>query len=438
MGQHERKLSVNILDSVRIEGLWGGRDLAVTFSLHKSHNFLVGQNGTGKTTVINLIAAVLMADFERLDKTQFDKIELTLKSPGSRKKPSIVVLKTPKLDVPYFDITYQVKEAASSPAKTFDLDALAEERFYRGMPPRMLRDRVVRQRFMDIRTELESLVGVCWLSVYRFSDEGRPQEERRHLPAVDQKLSSLNNSLVRYFSQLSKRYADHTLEFQKNSILSLLTPEREATLIDFSKSIDLVTERQSLSKVFEVLGVESKLYEKKLDTHLAKFSHAVKTFAEKKSLNTTEFAAMYNVWKTHSLVQHHQAIEIKKKEIFASRDLFISIVNDLFAGRKTIEISERNEIVVRARNGKPILLEELSSGEKQLLIILGEALLQEKSSVVYIADEPELSLHVSWQEQLTEAITRLNPNAQIIFATHSPDIVGPHSQRIIDMEDVLR
>ncbi|WP_236514203.1 AAA family ATPase, partial [Pseudomonas tremae] len=84
-----------------------------------------------------------------------------------------------------------------------------------------------------------------------------------------------------------------------------------------------------------------------------------------------------------------------------------------------------------------ILPEELSSGEKQLLIILGEALLQQSAPYVYIADEPELSLHVSWQEQLTGAISQLNRNAQIIFATHSPDIVGVHSESIIDMERLL-
>ncbi|MNQ81639.1 hypothetical protein D3C85_966700 [compost metagenome] len=83
------------------------------------------------------------------------------------------------------------------------------------------------------------------------------------------------------------------------------------------------------------------------------------------------------------------------------------------------------------------MLEELSSGEKQLLIILGEALLQQSEACVYIADEPELSLHVYWQEELTKAISQLNRNAQIIFATHSPDIVGGHADKIIDMENLL-
>lgn len=428
---------MNIIDKVRIEGFWGDSDNVIEIRLDKSFNFLVGQNGTGKTTVINLVAAVLMADFDRLDRIQFDRISLKLRSLTDRKKPSIVVIKEPKVDVPYYDICYEIREAASEKPKKFDLDALAEERSYRGVPPRALRDRMVRKKFIDVQKEIESLVRVCWLSVNRHSEEVRPLDDRRYVSAVDYKISSLNNGIVRYFSQLSRRYADHLLEFQKNSFLSILTQEREAALVSMSKEIDVDKERKSLAKVFELLGVETRLYERKLDTHIAKFTNAVKAFEEKGKLTTIDFAAMYNVWKTHSLVQHYEAIEKKKKEIFAPRDLFVEIVNEMFSGRKKIEISEKNEIYVKTNTGRPILLDELSSGEKQLLIILGEALLQEQSSTVYIADEPELSLHVSWQEQLTAAITRLNPNAQIVFATHSPDIVGENSDKVIDMEDVV-
>ena len=138
------------------------------------------------------------------------------------------------------------------------------------------------------------------------------------------------------------------------------------------------------------------------------------------------------------MVQGYEELQKKEVNIFKSRDNFISVVNELFDSRKKMFLSEQNELCFKTNTGRPIPIEALSSGEKQLLIILGEALLQQEERVVYIADEPELSLHISWQETLTSSISRLNPNAQILFATHSPDIVSIHSNKIINMEDVIK
>lgn len=78
----------------------------------------------------------------------------------------------------------------------------------------------------------------------------------------------------------------------------------------------------------------------------------------------------------------------------------------------------------------------LSSGEKQLLILLTETLLQQSQPYIFIADEPELSLHIEWQRNLVNSIRNLNPNAQIIFATHAPEIAANHSKKLIYMQSV--
>jgi predicted ATP-binding protein involved in virulence len=44
-------------------------------------------------------------------------------------------------------------------------------------------------------------------------------------------------------------------------------------------------------------------------------------------------------------------------------------------------------------------------------------------SGVFVVDEPELSLHVSWQRKFVSAIRRANPAVQLILATHSPEII---------------
>lgn len=105
--------------------------------------------------------------------------------------------------------------------------------------------------------------------------------------------------------------------------------------------------------------------------------------------------------------------------------------------RKTMDINESNEIVFLSRTGKKLTPYNLSSGEKQLLILLSETLLQNQRPFIFVADEPEISLHVSWQDQLIGSLRELNKSAQLIVATHSPDIVGSLSDRAIDMETLI-
>ena len=101
-------------------------------------------------------------------------------------------------------------------------------------------------------------------------------------------------------------------------------------------------------------------------------------------------------------------------------------------GKGDIEI-ELKENTVKSLN---IPITSLSSGEKQLFILLSEALLQQASSHLFIADEPELSLHIEWQQMILQTLSELNPNAQIIVATHSPEIAGSFPSKVINMKNI--
>lgn len=248
---------MNIIKSVQIDNLWGS--YAIAFTCDEKFNFLIGQNGTGKTTVINLIAAVLTADFEKLDKTEFDKVVITFKSRVGKNKPSIEVKKTKKENMPFCDISYEFKQAQkdSNPIK-FVFGEMDQEMFFRrGMIPSSLREkRLIDSR--DVKKQLKSFINVCWLSVNRFNEESRINDERKVIPAVDQKLISLSNSLVRYFSMLAKKYQNDIIELQKKTLLSVLTPEESRDVISSTTSIDVEKEKESLTGMFKVLGVEEK------------------------------------------------------------------------------------------------------------------------------------------------------------------------------------
>ncbi len=127
--------------------------------------------------------------------------------------------------------------------------------------------------------------------------------------------------------------------------------------------------------------------------------------------------------KISDLAAQHSADNIK--EIIAlrkPRERFLEIIDDCFkhTGKK-VDRSE-NRLVFKLGEQK-LTTDDLSSGEKQLLIILLTTLIAGDNPQVLFMDEPEISLHSDWQEKLIQYIRELNPNCQIILATHSPTII---------------
>ena len=58
-----------------------------------------------------------------------------------------------------------------------------------------------------------------------------------------------------------------------------------------------------------------------------------------------------------------------------------------------------------------------------MLVILLTVLVQDNQHYTLFMDEPEISLHVEWQQRLIELIRQLNHNVQIILTTHSPALI---------------
>ncbi len=110
-------------------------------------------------------------------------------------------------------------------------------------------------------------------------------------------------------------------------------------------------------------------------------------------------------------------------DIYAKKNMFIDCVNRLFEKTGKIVDYDKNEHLI-FRQGETIITPyHLSSGEKQLLIILLHVLLQNNHPGIIVMDEPEISLHLEWQETLLDHIRQLNEHIQVIIATHSPGIM---------------
>lgn len=101
---------------------------------------------------------------------------------------------------------------------------------------------------------------------------------------------------------------------------------------------------------------------------------------------------------------------------------FQDMVDDLF-GETGKKIDRKSNEIVLLQLGQPLSPYLLSSGEKQMLIILLTVLTEDGDPYVLLMDEPEISLHVEWQQRLISLIRKLNPRVQIILTTHSPALI---------------
>ena len=116
------------------------------------------------------------------------------------------------------------------------------------------------------------------------------------------------------------------------------------------------------------------------------------------------------------------ADQLKAAEVSAPKKQFQDMVDELFAetGKK---IDRKNNEIQFLLGKETLTPYQLSSGEKQMLAILLTVLVENREPYALLMDEPEISLHIDWQQRLIDLIRLLNPNAQIILSTHSPALI---------------
>jgi len=114
-------------------------------------------------------------------------------------------------------------------------------------------------------------------------------------------------------------------------------------------------------------------------------------------------------------------------------DILLSILNRKFS-RKKVSISRQNGLVVRDENNRIIPITALSSGEQHEIVLLYDLLFKAKPNSLVLIDEPELSLHLEWQKSFMDDMLRIIELSKldILMATHSPYIVGDHTETLVE------
>jgi ABC-type ATPase involved in cell division len=315
------------------------------------------------------------------------------------------------------------------------LDDLEEERLYRHPSDEFQHRLWLRHDPKARRTlhfHLNELFNISWLSIHRFRASIRRRDERSHESLVDQKISDFSSQLLRYLSQLKNLADEETDKFQKFIFLSLISVQEKEQLFQTLQSVDHEKEQNSLVEIYKLFNIQESEYKRKLDQFFKEYKKSL----GKDQISFKEAEYLLGTRRIHGVVEEWNKLVGMRKEIYKYRDTFIDVINSLLQ-RKKLKFNDKNELLVQTQSGKILELKDLSSGEKQLVILMGETLLQQSEPHIFIADEPELSLHIEWQEKLVDSLKSLNPNCQIIFATHSPDVVSHYSNSVIQIEKAI-
>ncbi|MBW0147511.1 AAA family ATPase [Marinobacter arenosus] len=426
---------------VELKGFWGTKSLKASFK--DNVNIIIGRNGTGKTTFMNIMHSVLTVDTEGLFEHEFDEVKIKLKSETGNKRKTIRATKEFEDLLPFPTINYKISN------KSHSMRLVSHEESRRA-PLRYRRSMLLQSQ--TIKEELSKIVKTSSLTVYRTRQEQNsnidiPDRSRRGmqpLSPVDERLKELMGGLTHYQLQLSNRARQVSEKLQKDVLASLLYDGQSNDIgydLDFNKE----DEERKLKTAYRQLGVLDGPLRRKISKHVSiidKTVKEVKTFiedSEKKETSSTtslNLAPLESLKTTRSIVELSLDAETETKKIFSKIEKYLSVLQSFIKDKK-FKLDSYEDLTVSI-DGSEINITRLSSGEKQLIILLTEALLQREEPFVFLADEPEISLHIEWQQKIIPAIRELNPNAQIIVATHSPEIAGKYENSLIKMENIVK
>lgn len=112
-----------------------------------------------------------------------------------------------------------------------------------------------------------------------------------------------------------------------------------------------------------------------------------------------------------------------KKESKKSINQFINTINNFFRDTDKKIFFEDNQLIITKDDNEFLDLINLSSGERQLIFIFLKIINSSQKKSLILMDEPEISLHLKWQENLIKSILEINNDNQIIIVTHSPAMI---------------
>lgn len=126
--------------------------------------------------------------------------------------------------------------------------------------------------------------------------------------------------------------------------------------------------------------------------------------------------------------------ELNEESVFLQAiNRLTEVFNEYIGPDKYLSITD-NEALIKFHNSNDThRIEALSSGERHLLVLLTIFVIEGDKRSIFMVDEPEISLNMTWQRKLLPLLHELAPNAEIIVASHSPSIAKENSNYLVEL-----
>lgn len=426
------------IKSFSIEGLFGTRNVIIPFE--NNIKVLIGENGLGKTTILNILYYTLKGKFSRLNSFDFKKVIVEFHSSkvvsidkedlvllgeeerfkfrhDSRVADQLSLLLSENETREIVDILNAQEEDEHSKKKL----VLIIERLSRqiGYPSGVIKRAIFslfggklgRLEEMKSTISKELNAEILYFPTYR-----RIEEELHILGTGDNvKLAHDDKRLIQFGMEDVRGTFNKVIESIKNTAIlgfSAITGEMLSQYLEGTPKLD-----QNISELINADIL--KIILERVGENISKQDkeRIMVLVSSKEIFEKTDYKYLLNFLSKLIKIYDQQ------KNIDNNIKTFESVCNTYLTGKKIIYNESKVTInVFQQRNDEAIDLRNLSSGEKQIISLFAKIYLENPSNLIVLFDEPELSLSIEWQKQLLPDILKSNKCNLLLTVTHSPFI----------------